>query len=287
MYKLKNKRLALIVIAIATCALVFGCVGFLTVQATQSDKKATETIKATPDEVETYTSSPSSTVSETETTAPSTEAETEAETEPVTEKPTKKPTEAPTEKPTQKPTEKPTNPTQNISVNTDNILFIGNSLVEGIRLCTYTNNIYLSEGGISLDGLKNNIYSQIPLYSCKTVIIGMGTNELGSYTESHFKSSYKELINQIKSSNPNADIVCMSIPPVYANRSSYDSLFNNYNVQIYNEYIKDIADETQTYYLDNSSFFGDTLNSNWTGDGIHLTGYVYADWYDFIVSQIS
>ena len=169
---------------------------------------------------------------------------------------------------------------------TDNILFIGNSLVEGIRLCTQTNNDFLSVTGISLEGLKSDIYSQIPNYSCDTVIIGMGTNELGSYTESQFKKSYTDLINRIRSVNANARIICMSIPPITANRSSADALFNNNNVKKYNVYIKEISAENNTLYLDNTPFFGEVLNSSWSGDGIHLIGSIYAKWYNFIRNNI-
>ena len=223
------------------------------------------------------------------------EAPTEVSTEQPTEKPTEKPTERPTEEPTERPkeTQKPvTNENNkvyedNISVNTDNVLFIGNSLVEGIRICTNTNHGFLSVTGISLEGLKSNVYSQIANYNCDTVIIGMGTNELGSYGKDLFKKSYKDLINKIRSVNPDAQIICMSIPPVTDYRSSYDTLFNNNNVKLYNEYIKEICLESDTMYLDNTQFFGETLDSNWSGDGIHLTGTVYANWYNFIFNQIS
>ena len=269
---MKNK-IVLFLVLLSTILLTINLTGC------NNDKKSYEEKSSTKDEVCTEV-----------TTAVPTEQETISCATIPAEKTTEKPTVKPTEKPTQTPTEKVTeNPVvqNNISVNTNNILFIGNSLVEGIRLCNQTNHDFLSITGISLDGLKSNIYNQIPNYSCNTVIIGMGTNELGSYSESQFKNSYKDLINKIYSVNKNSKIICMSIPPITNSRSSYDTLFNNTNVQKYNKYIEEICNETNTIYLDNTPFFGYTLNEEWSGDGIHLIGYVYIDWYDFIISQIS
>ena len=175
----------------------------------------------------------------------------------------------------------------NSDINNDRILFIGNSLIEGIRICNNTNHDFLSVSGISLEGLKSNIYNQISNYSCTTVIIGMGTNELGNYSETQFKNSYKDLISQIYLVNSNARIICMSIPPITNSRSFYDTLFNNNNVQIYNQYIQEICAENNLIYLDNTPFFGNVLNENWSSDGIHFNGYVYTDWYNFIISQIT
>ena len=52
------------------------------------------------------------------------------------------------------------------------------------------------------------------------------------------------------------------------------------------EDIKDICEENDLIYLDNTKYFGDCLNSNWTGDGIHLKGNIYKEWYDFIIEEI-
>lgn len=171
-------------------------------------------------------------------------------------------------------------------INTENILFIGNSLIEGIKISTNTSHNFICKVGISLDGLKDNYYNKINNYNFNTVIIGMGTNELGYYTKEHFEKSYIDLINKIKSVNPNADIITLSIPPVSQNKSSKDKNYNNNNVKIYNEYVKEISKNYNTYYIDNSKFFGEVLSYNWTGDGIHFNGSIYKNWYEFIINEI-
>ena len=172
------------------------------------------------------------------------------------------------------------------NINIENIVFVGNSLIEGLKLYSNSSNTFLSKVGINLDGLKSNIYSQLESFSCDTVVIGMGTNDLGYYSEEKFKSSYMDLINKIYSINPSSVIICMSIPPVSQGKSDNDKQFNNDNVEIYNQYIKNICEENNLIYLDNTKYFGDCLNNNWTSDGIHLRGNIYKEWYDYIIEEI-
>lgn len=173
-----------------------------------------------------------------------------------------------------------------LPVEEKDILFIGNSLIDGIRLYGGSECQFLCKVGVSLDGLKSKIYSQIANKEFRVVVIGMGTNELGSYEEEHFKESYEDLINWVYGVNPEVKIYCLSIPPVSSNKSNSNTLFTNENVKEYNGYIREICDEFSIDYIDNMLFFGNVLQSNWTGDGIHLTGNVYSNWYSYVMKNI-
>lgn len=168
-----------------------------------------------------------------------------------------------------------------IDTNKD-ILFIGNSLTQGIRYSVESENDFLSKNGVSLDGLN---LAAIHKMEFKVVIINMGTNELGHYGEERFKNSYQKLIEVIRDVNPDARIICCSVPPV-ATRTQYAREYNNENVQLYNKYIQEICAATDTEYLDNAEFFGDVLKDDWTGDGLHFTGVIYKKWYEFLISKI-
>ena len=175
-----------------------------------------------------------------------------------------------------------------LNIDTNNMVFIGNSLVEGLRLYSESNNVFLCKVGIDLKGLKSDIYKKLKNYSCETVVIGMGTNELGYYTEETFKNCYKDLIAYIRSINPETNIICLSIPPVSEKKSNSSDNFNNYNVKKYNGYIQDIiAEDTSLLFVDNKDFFGEVLSTDFTGDGIHLRGKVYQKWYQYIIEKIS
>lgn len=166
------------------------------------------------------------------------------------------------------------------------ILFIGNSLTVGMMQTTNSNNTFLCKTGISLDGLKENIYEEIKEKEFKVAIIGMGTNELGFYTKEQFKNSYNELILHIKTVNPNAKIICMSVPPVTKWKSDSNSNFTNKNAKTYNGYIEEICKENNLIYLDNTEFFDEELKDDWSGDGIHFTGKIYQNWYEWIIENI-
>lgn len=172
-------------------------------------------------------------------------------------------------------------------IDNSNLVFVGNSLIEGLSIVSNDSNIYLTKVGVTLEGLKSNIYKSLESYSCDVVVIGMGTNELGSYGEELFKSEFKDLIEHIRGINEDSVIICLSIPPISDRKSSQDELFNNSNVGLYNQYIKEMVDSENLIYIDNTEFFGTVLNSTWTGDGIHLTGVVYKEWYSFILEEIS
>lgn len=173
------------------------------------------------------------------------------------------------------------------AIENDRIMFIGNSLVEGLRLNNDSKNQFYCKVGISLNGLQSKIYSQIDNADFDVAIIEMGTNELGSWNSEEFKSSYTDLIDRILSNNPSAQVFCLSIPPLSSSRDTSGGRFNNKNAKTYNSYIESVANSfDQTTFIDCSIFFGDVLNSEWTGDGIHLSGRIYRDWYNWIIETI-
>ena len=174
-----------------------------------------------------------------------------------------------------------------LNIDTNNLIFVGNSLVEGLRLCTRTDNVFLCKVGVSFTGLKSKIYKDLQNYSCDNVVIEMGTNELGYWSEDNFKVGYGDLIDHIRDINADSHIFLVSIPPVSERRSLRDNYYNNENVKKYNGYVQDICTEYDVYYIDCTDFFGDVLKSSWTSDGMHLYGSKYTEWYDYIVRKIS
>ena len=172
-------------------------------------------------------------------------------------------------------------PEEVIDVRSD-VLFIGNSLTSGMQSVHTDNNQFICKVGISLDSINLK-----PMYSMdfKVVVINMGTNELGAYSEQHFKESYSNLICKIQEYNPDARIICCSVPPILQ-KGHYAAQYNTQNANLYTTYIQEIAQQCNVEFLDNAQFFGNELNSKWTGDGIHLYGTVSEQWYEFLLSEI-
>ena len=174
-----------------------------------------------------------------------------------------------------------------LHIDTNNMIFVGNSLVQGLKSVSNDNNVFYCKVGENLYGLNKKVSSQLSNHSCETVVIGMGTNELGWFTQKQFEEQYGVLARKIREINPNSNIVVLSIPPVSQSKSDSSSAYNNSNVKKSNEYIKKICVDNSLLFLDCSAYFGDVLRSDWTGDGMHLTGNAYIGWYDFIKSEIS
>lgn len=171
-------------------------------------------------------------------------------------------------------------------INTNNMLFIGNSLIYGIDSIT-EEHTFISKIGITIKGLREqNFYDNLKHHSLDTVIIELGTNELGWFGEDNFKEEFDILITKIRSQNRKSNIILMTIPPVSESRDLTDEYFNNKNVQTYNKYIYDIAQTYDLMVIDTHEIFGDVLAPENTDDGIHLRGHNYEEWYNFIIQKI-
>ena len=164
-------------------------------------------------------------------------------------------------------------------VDTTDLLFVGNSLVDGIRIMT-------DEDCLCKEGLKTKIYGELETRSCRNVVIEMGTNEMGIYSPEKFTRLYQELIDHIRSINPEAKIVCLSIPPVSAKKDASSENFKNRFVVRCNQCIQQLCEENGTIYLDNTPFFGTVLSPDITSDGIHFKVKWYSLWHDYIIQTL-
>ncbi|MBQ8626800.1 MAG: SGNH/GDSL hydrolase family protein [Agathobacter sp.] len=163
------------------------------------------------------------------------------------------------------------------------IVFIGNSLTYGMELQAKTTSQFVCKGGVTFSTLDTS-----PLHNMqfKAAVINMGTNELGGYSESRYKESYRQLILLLQSINPDVRIFCCSVPPIFET-GEYAPQFNNTNAKLYSQYTKEVAEEFDVYYIDNAEFFGDELDRGWSSDGIHFGGTTYKKWYDWLVLQVN
>ena len=118
-----------------------------------------------------------------------------------------------------------------------------------------------------------------------TVYIMLGINELGwSYSEV-FVSKYKELIQKIKEVQPNCEIVLQSIIPITKSRSDSDKIFNNKNINKYNQLIQKIAIDENVTFLNIGSALADkngNLPEEASTDGIHVEANYCEKWLEYL-----
>ena len=152
---------------------------------------------------------------------------------------------------TPKPTApKPAYPDLSLRERADDSFFsdtaiLGNSLVDGLRLyaglktvdyycatsmsvvsALYTQDVLLQDGtyGTQLDAIAQKQYGK--------VYIQLGINEIGNSVD-YFIGNYRAMLNQIRASQPNADIYIMALTPT--SESKNGTSFSKDRVLMYNE----------------------------------------------------
>lgn len=106
------------------------------------------------------------------------------------------------------------------------------------------------------------------------LVLTIGVNGVSMMDEEQFKADYTDLVQRIQKVSPDTKIICNSIYPVQASYEAKDNGINNTVIERANGWIKQIAEETGTRYLDSASVLkgeDGCLNPDYgNGDGIHL-----------------
>lgn len=167
----------------------------------------------------------------------------------------------------------------------EDALFIGDSRTEGFMLYSNLSNIhaYCSKGlSISRiykdtivnmeDGRTLTVMEALQEQEFKKIYIMFGVNELGWPYDDLFREQYSKLLRDIRQLQPDAVIYVQNIIPISASRSATDPIYNNENVNRFNDMIKAICEEQNVIYLDVASALADengALPENASSDGIH------------------
>ena len=199
-------------------------------------------------------------------------------------------------------TEMPTTPTETppIQLTTapegyfDDALFIGDSRTVGLyeygRIpgATYFATTGMSVYSIFYDEVGNTSFQD--LMDSRTfgkIYVMLGINELG-YDFEHTVTEYEELIEWIRQCQPDAIIYIEANLHVSADRSNSDRIYNNGNLDAFNERIAELADGVHIFYLDVNPLFDDgngNLADKFTVDDTHVLGKYYRTWSDWIAEN--
>ena len=124
--------------------------------------------------------------------------------------------------------------------------------------------------------LENRQYGRIYLM--------LGINELG-YDQEATAKKYQELVQYLVQSQPQARLILEMNMHVSKKRSETDSIYNNANIDAFNNRIREIASEEGLACIDINERFDDgegNLAEEYTADDAHLMGKYYAEWADWI-----
>ena len=140
--------------------------------------------------------------------------------------------------------------------------------------------VNLGYSGDIIDGMLIR-YKQIASVKPQKIFLMAGLNDLRNplVTIEKFRESYKQLLDSIRISNPNANIYLESILPV--NHQINYKLYPTERIMEANRVIKGLAKQYSLVYIDLFSLYADKNNelpADLTTDGVHLKPESYRIW---------
>ena len=183
----------------------------------------------------------------------------------------------------------------------DDAAFVGDSRTDGFMLYSGVGTgKNLTSNGLSIftlsekkaftvEGETYTLLEALALEEYGKVYLSLGVNELGIYKDKSFYSSYSAAIDQIRLVQPGAVIYIQGLIPVNEaqveehNGNKYN--LSNDHLRVYNDLMRQVAEEKQVVYLDLYSEFADengSLPEGLSRDGVHLTKEPCQRWLEYL-----
>ncbi len=119
------------------------------------------------------------------------------------------------------------------------------------------------------------------------IYLMLGINELG-YDFDYTVAKYGKLVEKLQETQPDALIFLQANLHVTAGKSAASGIYNNENIDRFNQAVKQLADNRKLYYLDVNELFDDetgSLSEAYTADNAHVLGIYYADWVEWLLEH--
>lgn len=158
---------------------------------------------------------------------------------------------------------------------TYSVVFLGDSLTE---MGDFENVIPDSKnagiGGDTIELTADAVACAVN-YKPRKLFLMIGINSLRLYSLEESKAQYKELASLIAQCFPDTEVILESVLP---HAQGYEV------IKLFNEYVKQTAEEKGFKYLDLYSLYAveDKLPLELTEDGLHLKKEAYSVWYESI-----
>ena len=182
----------------------------------------------------------------------------------------------------------------------DDALFIGDSRTVGLsEYSGWKKPAFYSDIGLTIydvfdkkiakvDGKLMTIKDALHKKSFGKIYIMLGINEMGTGNAKTFTKAYKDVVEQLKTLQPDAIIYVEAIMNVTKEKSDHDPIFNNTNIGKRNKHLATLADNKQVFYIDVNEAITDStggIPAKYTFDNIHLKAAYYKLWTDFLLQH--
>lgn len=141
---------------------------------------------------------------------------------------------------------------------------------------------------ITIDGESYTIPEALGRKQYGKVYLSLGVNELGYYDDKGFYEAYCKAVDTIRACQPNAVIYIQGLIPLNESviaSTGGPSYLTNEHLLVYNDLMKQVAQEKQVAFLDlNPAFAGPDgqLPADASRDGVHLTKAYCEKWLDYL-----
>ncbi len=174
---------------------------------------------------------------------------------------------------------------ENLPDTEEEIIFLGNSIIDGCNWSELLNNPHAKNRGISgdnTDGILNRL-DEVTSSKPAKIFLMIGVNDLArGVSEETILSNYRSILGNIKSASPETKVYVQSILPVNAGFGKFKGHVNkNKEIIQVNLSLKTLAEEFKYVYLNlHASFVNEKglLDPRFTNDGLHLLGAGYIHW---------
>ena len=141
---------------------------------------------------------------------------------------------------------------------------------------------------LTIDGKKYTLLEALALHQYGKVYLSLGVNELGYYDDDGFYKAYCKAVDDIRACQPDAVIYIQGLIPLNEKtikESGGRTYLTNEHLRVYNDLMKQTAQEKQVVYLDLYSAFVDgngELPAEASKDGVHLRKSYCEQWMDYL-----
>lgn len=181
-----------------------------------------------------------------------------------------------------------------LPINSNDIVFLGNSITDGGELQELLNMPNVKNRGISSDvisGVEKRT-AQVMLGKPKKLFLLIGINDVShNLTVKQLATRYERLVKNIRMLSPSTEVYLQSVMPVNNDFKRYKSLVGKEKtIKAFNKEIERIAKANGCTFIDLTPALADPatgkLCRSFTNDGLHLTGAGYKAWMNVVKPYI-
>lgn len=176
-----------------------------------------------------------------------------------------------------------------LPVDSDDILFVGNSITDGGEWCELFQNPNVKNRGISGDTTQG-VYDRLDALLKGTpaqifLLIGINNVPRGESADS-IAAGIRRIVQRIRQESPATEVLVQSVLPVTPQYGKFDGHTSRWQlVPEINRRVRRLAQEEKVIYIDLFSHFADAegkMKPEYTNDGLHLKGNGYLLWKEVV-----